>query len=136
MKLTNRLLGYPQSLPTEMAAKEIEAAFDPADEGPVLLHRMSPILAHRYQSRRCNIWGQALSDYPPPHVDVARGLVLLFGIGTKALPSWGSKTRRNNLLGGLAVRRTADPSDQANSPHPSSREGHHATTRWSSSFLL
>jgi hypothetical protein len=75
MKLTNRLLGYPQSLPTEMVAKEIEAAFDPADEGPVLLHRMSPILAHRYQSRRCNIWGQALSDYPPPHVDVARGLV-------------------------------------------------------------
>src|SRR5450631_507356 len=31
-------------------------------------------------------------------VDVARGLVLLFGIGTKALPSWDSKTRRNNLL--------------------------------------
>ena len=36
-------------------------------------------------------------------VDVARGLVLLFGIGTKALPVWGSKTRRNNLWGGLAV---------------------------------
>ena len=33
-------------------------------------------------------------------VDVARGLVLLFGIGTKALPSWDSKTR---LMGGLAV---------------------------------
>ena len=30
--------------------------------------------------------------------------MLLFGIGTKALPSWDSKTRRNNLLGGLAVR--------------------------------
>ncbi len=30
-------------------------------------------------------------------VDVAHGLVLLFGIGTKALPSWDSKTRRNNL---------------------------------------
>src|SRR5271155_1030134 len=29
-------------------------------------------------------------------VDVARGLVLLFGIGTKALPSWDSKTRWNN----------------------------------------
>jgi hypothetical protein len=27
-------------------------------------------------------------------VDVARGLVLLFGIGTKALPSWDSRTRR------------------------------------------
>jgi hypothetical protein len=29
-------------------------------------------------------------------VDVARGLVLLSGIGTKALPSWDSKTRRAN----------------------------------------
>ena len=37
-------------------------------------------------------------------VDVAHGLALLFGIGTKALPSWDSKTRRNNLLVGLAVR--------------------------------
>jgi len=34
-------------------------------------------------------------------VDVAHGLVLLFGIGTKALPSWDSKTRRNNLWDGL-----------------------------------
>src|SRR5215472_319952 len=69
-------------------------------------------------------------------VDVARGLALLFGIGTAALPSWGSKTRWNNLLGGLAVRRTAGPSGHTNSPHPSSREGHHSTTGWSSSFLL
>src|SRR5665811_908145 len=51
-------------------------------------------------------------------VDVARGLLLLFGIGTWALPSWDSKTRRNNLLGGLAIRRTAGPSGQTNSPHP------------------
>src|SRR5258706_11930816 len=36
-------------------------------------------------------------------VDVARGLVLLFGIGTEAFPSWDSRTRRNNLLVGLAV---------------------------------
>src|SRR3974390_749151 len=36
-------------------------------------------------------------------VDVARGLVLLFGIGTRALPSWDSKTRWNNLLVDLAV---------------------------------
>src|SRR5262245_42079105 len=28
------------------------------------------------------------------------------------------------------------PSGPANSPHPSSREGHHSTARWSSSFLL
>src|SRR4029450_1937509 len=29
--------------------------------------------------------------------DVARGLALLFGMGTKALPSWDSKMRWNNL---------------------------------------
>ena len=69
-------------------------------------------------------------------VDVARGLALLFGIGTAALPSWGSKARWNNLLGGLAVRRTAGPSRHTNSPHPSSREGHYSTAWWSSSFLL
>src|SRR5262245_39492350 len=36
-----------------------------------------------------------------------------------ALPSWDSRTRRNNLSGGLAVRRTVGPSGHANSPHPS-----------------
>ncbi len=69
-------------------------------------------------------------------VDVSRGLVLLFGIGTRALPSWDSKTRRNNLLVGLAVRLTAGSSGRPNSPHPSSREGHHSTAGWSSSVLL
>jgi hypothetical protein len=69
-------------------------------------------------------------------VNVARGLVLLFGIGTKALPSWDSKTRWNNLSGDLAVSLTGGPSRHANSPHPSSREGHHSTARWISSFLL
>ena len=62
--------------------------------------------------------------------------MLLFGIGTKALPLWDSKTRRNNLCHGLAVTRTAGPSGHANSPHPSSREGHLSTTGWISSFLL
>ena len=54
----------------------------------------------------------------------------------KALPSWDSRTRRNNLSGGLASRRTVGPSDRANSPHPSSREGHHSTAGWSLGFLL
>src|SRR5262245_31779730 len=40
-------------------------------------------------------------------VDVAHGLVLLFGIGTKALPSWDSKTGWNNLYHGLTVKVTA-----------------------------
>ena len=60
-------------------------------------------------------------------VDVAHGLALLFGIGTKALPLWDSRTRRNNLSDGLAARVTVGPSGHANSPHPSSREGHHST---------
>ena len=36
-------------------------------------------------------------------VNVAHGLALLFGIGTKAVPSWDPRTRRNNLLVGLTV---------------------------------
>jgi hypothetical protein len=69
-------------------------------------------------------------------VDVARGLVLLFGIGTKALPSWDSRTRWTNLMSGLAVRPTAGPSGHTISPHPSSREGHHSTVQWNSRGLL
>src|SRR5665811_519413 len=69
-------------------------------------------------------------------VDVAHGLALLFGIGTKALPLWDSRTRRNNLWVGLAVTPTAGPSGQTNSPHPSSREGHLSTAWWNSSILL
>ena len=70
-------------------------------------------------------------------VDIAHGLALLFGIGTKALPAWGSRTKWNNLWGGLAGRQTlAGPSGHTISLHPSSREGHHSTAWWSSSFLL
>jgi len=67
-------------------------------------------------------------------VDVARGLVLLFGIGTKALPSSDSKTRWNNLYRGLTVRRTIGPSGHANSPHRSSREGLLSTAWWNFEF--
>jgi hypothetical protein len=35
--------------------------------------------------------------------DVARGLALLSGLGTKALPSWDSRMRWNNLFRGLAI---------------------------------
>src|SRR5438876_9852009 len=37
-------------------------------------------------------------------VDVAHGFVLLYGIGTSALPSWDSKTSCKDLLFGLADR--------------------------------
>src|SRR5262245_45895782 len=69
------------------------------------------------------------------NVDVAHGLVLLFGIGIRALPSWGSRTRRNNLSVGLVIRVMAGPSRHAISPHSSSRKGHHATARWSQYLL-
>src|SRR5438876_9419435 len=48
----------------------------------------------------------------------------------------GFEERWNNLWVGVAVRRTVGPSGHANSPHPSSREGHHSTVGWSSDFLL
>src|SRR5258708_23435627 len=51
-------------------------------------------------------------------VDVARGLVLLFGIGTEAFPSWDSRTRRNNLLVGLAVEERRVPAATLTPPHP------------------
>ena len=89
---------------------------------------------HRFSNRP--VWVKRFQTIHVCSVDVTRGLVLLFGIGAKALPLWDSKMRRNNLLGGLTVRRTAGPSGQTNSPHPSSREGHHSTARWSSSVLL
>src|SRR3984893_12747903 len=43
-------------------------------------------------------WVKRLQTIHHCNVDVAHGLVLLFGIGTRALPSWDSKTRRNNLF--------------------------------------
>ena len=69
-------------------------------------------------------------------VDVTHGLALLFGLGTKALPSWDSRTRWNNLMGDLAVSVTAGSNRHTNSLHPSSREGHHSTVGWISGFLL
>jgi hypothetical protein len=36
-------------------------------------------------------------------VNVTRGLMLLYGLGTQAGPSWDSKTRWNDLWGGLAA---------------------------------
>ena len=49
------------------------------------------------------VWVKRFQAIHRHSVDVAHGLVLLFGIGTRALPSWDSRTRWNNLLGGLAV---------------------------------
>ena len=47
------------------------------------------------------VWVKRFQTIHQCCVDVAHGRALLFGIGTKALPSWGPRTRRNNLRGGL-----------------------------------
>ena len=56
------------------------------------------------------VWVRRLQTIHEYGADVARGLVRLFEIGATALPSWGSRTRWNNLYRGLAVRVTAGPS--------------------------
>src|SRR5450755_108566 len=48
----------------------------------------------------------------------------------------GFENEAEQSIGGLTVRLMAGPSGQTNSPHPSSREGHHSTAGWSSGFLL
>ena len=49
------------------------------------------------------VWVKRFQTIHHSSVDVACGLALLFGLGTLALPSWGSRTRRNNLYRGLVV---------------------------------
>src|SRR5665647_2629202 len=116
------------------------AIYTPAGRLPHLMGQSRPSqLAPKFSNVRFSNRPFGVKHFQTIHhcsVDVAHGLALLFGLGTKALPSWDSRTRRNNLLGGLAVRRTAGSSDHANSPHPSSREGHLSTTGWNSSILL
>jgi hypothetical protein len=60
-----------------------------------------------------SIQGQALSDKPPPLQYRCRSRARAsLRNRHQALPSWESKTRRNNPPSGLAVRRTAGPSDR------------------------
>jgi hypothetical protein len=63
---------------------------------------MLPIRDVRFSNRPFGV--KHFQTFHQHSVDVARGLVLLFGIGTRALPSWDSRTRRNNLLVGLTVK--------------------------------
>src|SRR6478672_2039562 len=92
--------------------------FDPAGScccgfsGPPELGAVNPDAVHdhgqsarqrhgRFSNRPFGV--KRFQTIHPYSVDVAHGLVLLFGIGTKALPSWDSKTRWNNLRDGLTV---------------------------------
>jgi hypothetical protein len=67
-------------------------------------------------------------------VDVAHGLVLLFGLGNPSI--MGFENEVDQSFGRLRHSMNGGPSGHAISPHPSSREGHHSTAWWSSRFLL
>src|SRR5258705_9960743 len=69
-------------------------------------------------------------------VDVARGLVLLFGIGTEAFPSWDSRTRRNNLLVGLAVEERRGPAELLTHLIPLPARGLLPPPGWARGFSL
>src|SRR6478609_407222 len=62
------------------------------------------------------------------NVDVAHGLALLFGIGTRALPSWDPRTRWSNLTGGLArgggLSQRVDPFETLCLPPVRTARGH------------
>src|ERR1039457_3104892 len=93
-------------------------------------------------------WGQALSSHQPLPFRRSTTAVSMSLTGSRfsseSAPRpfhYGIRGRGGTicwatLLGDLAVRVTAGSSDITNSPHPSSREGHHSTARWSSGFLL
>src|SRR5690349_10547788 len=46
----------------------------------------------------------------------------------------GIRRRGGTIFGAALPQLSAGPSGHTNSPHPASREGHHSTTGWSSSF--
>src|SRR6516164_7345776 len=62
----------------------------------------------------------------------AHGLSLLFGLGTKALPSWGFEDEVEQSFG--RPRRQCDGRSKRTKDltSSSSREGHHSTAGWSS----
>jgi hypothetical protein len=73
---------------------QIATALGPALDEPVALQQPSTVHV-RFSNRPFGV-----KHFQTVHhcgVDVARGLALLFGIGTRAVPLWGSKTRWNNL---------------------------------------
>jgi hypothetical protein len=81
--------------------------------------------------------GQALSGYPPLQCRCSlTGSRFSSDSAPRPFHHGDSKTRWNNLWRDLAVEVTAGSSGHTNSPHPSSREGHHSTVGWVSGFLL
>jgi hypothetical protein len=49
------------------------------------------------------MWVKRFQTITTTSVDVVYGLSLLFGFGSKAIPTWDSRTKWNHLSGELAV---------------------------------
>ena len=67
--------------------------------------------------------------------NVLREALLLFGIGSRAVPAWDQENEAGNLNSGLNVLPRPTKSRHA-LPHPSSREGHLSTGGWNFVLLL
>ena len=78
--------------------------------------------------------------FRPPTTTVSMSLTgscFSVEIGAKALPSSEFEDKvEQSVPRPYRYRLTVNTSRHANSPHPSSREGHHSTTGWISSVLL
>ena len=85
LEMSASLIGHSRSSAFRLSAAAVSMSLT----GSCFFFSNRPFEVKRFQTiRRCG-------------VDVTHGLVLLFGIGTKALPSWDSRTRWSNLCRGL-----------------------------------
>src|SRR6266516_307758 len=101
--------------------------------GTLQLRDFSPLYV-RFSNRPFRV--KRFSDYPPLQCRCRSRARASLRNRRQGPSIMGFEERWNNLWVGVAVRRTVGPSGHANSPHPSSREGHHSTAWWGSIFLL
>jgi hypothetical protein len=79
---------------------------------------------------------QALSGYPPLRCRCRSRARASLRNRHQGRSIMGFENEAEQSFGRLRHSMNGGPSGHAISPHPSSREGHHATVRWSSRFLL
>ena len=116
----------------ERASYRLRPLLEGARTGVVQLHRkarsMSASLIGRLGSSTFGLSTTAMSMSPTGS---------RFSPESALGPSiMGSEDEAEQSLGRPSRQATAGPSGHANSPHPSSREGHLSTAQWNSSVLL
>src|SRR5471030_1098568 len=96
---------------------------------------MSASLIGRFESSAFTI-NYYLSDYPPLQCRCRSQARASLRNRHQGPSSMGFEDEAEQSLGRPCRQGTVGPSGHTNSPHPSSREGHHSTVEWNSSFLL